>query len=77
MMIVRRKKLKEQKCVIKRRIMFENYKDRLFKKKIILKSQQELKSDHHDDNRLQTFDKSTTYPHGTYAFKVSKVKCHW
>ena len=77
MMIVRRKKLKEQKCVIKRRIMFENYKDCLFKKKIILKSQQELKSDHHDDNRLQTFDKSTTYPHGTYAFKVSKVKCHW
>ena len=76
MMIVRRKKLKEQKCVIKRRIMFENYKDCLFKKKIILKSQQELKSDHHDDNRLQTFDKSTTYPHGTYAFKVSKVKCH-
>ena len=75
-MIVRRKKLKEQKCVIKRRIMFENYKDCLFKKKIILKSQQELKSDHHDDNRLQTFDKSTTYPHGTYAFKVSKVKCH-
>ena len=56
--------------------MFENYKDCLFKKKIILKSQQELKSDHHDDNRLQTFDKSTTYPHGTYAFKVSKVKCH-
>ena len=76
MMIVRRKKLKEQKCVIKRRIMFENYKDCLFKKKIILKSQQELKSDHHDDNRLQTFDKSTTYPHGTYGFKVSKVKCH-
>ena len=56
--------------------MFENYKDCLFKKKIILKSQQEFKSDHHDDKRLQTFDKTTTYPHGIYAFKVSKVKCH-
>ena len=65
-----------KKCVIKRRIMFENYKDCLFKNKIILKSQQEFKSDHHDDKRLQTFDKTSTCPHGTYAFKVSKVKCH-
>ena len=28
-----------KKCVIKRRLMFENYKDCLFKNKIILKSQ--------------------------------------
>ena len=65
--------------------MFENYKDSLFKDKIILKSQQRFKSDHHkvyteevnkialssnDDKRLQTFDKVTTYPYGTNAFKV-------
>ena len=25
-----------------------------------------------DDKRLQTFDKITTYPHGTKAFKVCK-----
>ena len=65
--------------------MFENYTDCLFKDKIILKSQQRFKSDcHHvcteqinkivlssnDDKRLQTFDKITTYPYGTNAFKV-------
>ena len=65
--------------------MFENYKDSLFNDKIILKSQQRFKSDHHrvyteevnkivlssnDDKRLQTFNKVTTYPYGTNAFKV-------
>ena len=65
--------------------MFENYKDSLFNDEIILKSQQRFKSDYHevyteeinkialssnDDKRLQTFDKITTYPYGTNAFKV-------
>ena len=74
-----------KKCVIKRRLMFKNCKDSLFNKKIILKSQQGFKSNHHDvytveinkkvpssndDKRLQTFDKTTTYPRGTNAFKV-------
>ena len=72
-------------CVIKRRLMFENYKDSLFKNKTILKSQLRFKSDHHnvytdevnkvalssnDNKRLQTFDRVTTYPYGTSAFKV-------
>ena len=74
-----------KKCVIKRELMFENYKDSLFNDKIILQSQQRFKSDCHnvyteqinkialssnDDKRLQTFDKITTYPYGTNAFKV-------
>ena len=74
-----------KKCVIKRRLMVKNYKDCLFNDKIILKSQQRFKSDYHnvyteqinkialssnDDKRLQTFDKITTYPYGTNAFKV-------
>ena len=74
-----------KKCVIKRRLMFENYTDSLFNDKIILKSQQRFKSDHHevyteeinkialssnDDKRLQTFDKITTYPYGTNVFKL-------
>ena len=65
--------------------MFENYKDSLFNDKIILKSQQRFKSDHHkvyteevnkialssnDDKRLQTFDNITKYPNGKNAFKV-------
>ena len=73
-----------KKCVIKHKTMFENYTDSLFNDKIILKSQQRFKSDHHkvytevnkialssdDDKRLQTFDRITTYPYGTNLFKV-------
>ena len=74
-----------KKCVIKRGLMFKNYTDCLFNDKIILKSQQRFKSDHHvvyreevnkialssnDGKRLQTLDRVTTYPHGTNAFKV-------
>ena len=73
------------KCVIKREIMFENDADCLSNNKTILKSRQRFKSDQHkvyteevnkvalsvnDDKRLQTYDKITTYPHGTNAFKV-------
>ena len=69
--------------------MFENYIDCLFNNKIILKSQQRFKSDHHNvyteqinkitlssngDKRLQTFDKITTYPYGTNASKVCESK---
>ena len=65
--------------------MFESYTDCLFNDKTILKSQQRFKSDYrnvyteqinkialssNDDKRLQTFDKITTYPYGTNAFKV-------
>ena len=79
------KKPKEQKSVIKRKLIFENYKDSLFNNEIMLESQPRFKSDHHkvyteevnkialssnDDKRLQTFDKITTYPYGTNAFKV-------
>ena len=34
-------------CVIKRELMFKNYKDCLFNGEVILKSQQRFKSDHH------------------------------
>ena len=65
--------------------MFENYKDSLFNNNTILRWQLRFKSDLHnvyteevnkiaissnDDKRLQTFDKVTTYPYGTNAFKV-------
>ena len=65
--------------------MFKNYKDSLFNNEIVLKSQQRFKSDHgkfyteevnkialssNDDKRLQTFDKITTYPYRTNAYKV-------
>ena len=84
-MIVKKKAKEIKRCVIKRRLMFENYKDSLFNNKTILKSQLRFKSDHHnvyteevnkialnsnDDKRLQTHDRITTYPYGTNAFKV-------
>ena len=44
-----KKKAKGTKnCVIKCRLMFENYKDSFFNSKTILKSQQRFKSDHHN-----------------------------
>ena len=61
----------------------------MFDNKIILKSQQVFRSDHHnvytveinkialisnDDKRLRTLDRITTYPHGTNVFKVCESK---
>ena len=74
-----------KKCFVKREIIFKNYVDSLFNDKVLLKSQQRFRSDHHkvyteevnkialssnDDKRIQTFDKVTTYPYGTNAFMV-------
>ena len=74
-----------KKSVIKRELMFENYKDSLFNDKIILRSQQRFRSDHHrvyteevnkislssnDDKRTQAYDKITKYPYGTNMFKI-------
>ena len=92
------KKTKEiKRCVLKRRLMFENYKDLLFNNKTIMQSQLRFKSDHHnvyaeevnkialnsnDNKRLQKFDRVTTYPYETNAFKVcesemlSKIRCN-
>ena len=79
-----------RRCAIKRRLVFENYKDSLFNNKTILKSHQRFKSNHHnvykeeankialnsnDDKRLQRFDKVTTYPYETMLLKYVKVKC--
>ena len=70
---IRDKKAKgAKKCVIKRRLIFENYKDCLFNDTVILRSQLKFKSNYHemyteeinkialssnDYKRLQTFDR--------------------
>ena len=84
-----KKKAKGIKCVMKRRLMFENYKDSLFNNKTILKSQLRFKSDHHDvyteeinkialslndDKSLQTLDRVTTYSYGTNTFKICETE---
>ena len=70
------KKQNEQKCVIKRRLKFNDYKNCLLNDEMLLKSQQRLKSQAdkvytekvskialsgNNDKRLQTFDIITTY----------------
>ena len=74
-----------KQCVIKQKIMFQNFKHCLFYNKNVYRSQERFKSYNHDvyteevnkialssndDKRLQTFDRITTYPYGTNAFKV-------
>ena len=69
--------------------MFENYTNCLFKDIILLKSKRRFKNDYHnvcteptnkvalssnDDKRLQTFDKTTKFPYGTNAFRVSETE---
>ena len=84
-----KKATRTKKCVIKRRLNFNDYKDCLTNNEIILKSQQRFKSERHDvyteeinkialssndDKKLQTFDSITSYPYGTSAGKVCKTE---
>ena len=89
-MVIVTKKLKEQKQgIIKRVLKFNDYKTCFFKNEIILKSQQNFKSEAHNvyteginktalssnnDKRLQTFDRIKSYPCGTNAEKVCKAE---
>ena len=74
-----------KKCIIKRELMFQNFKDSLFNDEVIIRSQQIFRSYNHkvyteevnkialssnDDKRIQTYDKVTTFPYGTNVFKV-------
>ena len=78
-----------KKCVIKQKLMFQNFKDCLLNNKNVYRSQQRFKSYNHDvyteevnkialssndDKRLQIFDKITIYPFGTNLLKYVKVK---
>ena len=84
-----KKAKRTKKCIIKQKLMFQNFKDCLFNNKNVYRSQQRFKSYNHDvnteevnkialsandDKRLQTFDRITTYPYGTNAFKVCESK---
>ena len=74
-----------KRCVIKQKLIFQNYKDCLLNNKNIYRSQKRFQSYNHDvyteevnkialssnnDKRIQTFDKVETYPYRTNAFKV-------
>ena len=76
-----------KKCVIKQKVMFEDYKDCLLNSKTIYRSQERFKSYYHDvyteevnkialssndDKRLQTFDRVTTYPYGTNEMMIQQ-----
>ena len=77
----------KRKCVIKQRLKLNDYKGCLLNNKIVLKSQQRFNSERHDiytkeinkialssndDKRLQTFDRTTSYPYRSSAGKVDK-----
>ena len=77
------------KCVIKQRLKFNDYKYCFLNNKITLKSKQRFTSERHnvytgevnkialgsnDDKRLQTFDRITSYPYRTIAGKVCKTE---
>ena len=76
-----------KKCVIKQKLMFENYKDCLFNNKTVYRSQERFQRYYHvmyteevnkivlssnDDKRLQTFNRITTYPYGTNEMMIKK-----
>ena len=78
-----------KKCLIKRRLKFNNYEDYLLSNEIILKAQQRFECEAHnvyteeinkialssnDDKILQTFDRITSYPYGTSVGKVCKTE---
>ena len=78
--IINKKARGTKKCVIKQKLMFENYKDCLFNNKTIYRLQERSKSYYHnmytekvnkialssnDEKRLQTSDSAITYPYGT------------
>ena len=87
---INKKAKRTKKCVIKRKLMFNNYKKSLFNHKVILKLKQRFRSDHHevyteevnktalssdDDKRIQTFDKITKYPYGMWKlYAIVKKK---
>ena len=79
---------RNKKCIIKRILKFNDYKNCLLSNKIILKSQQRFKSQLHNvyneeinkialssnnNKRLQTFDRITSYPYGLNTAKVCKT----
>ena len=78
-----------KKFLIERILKHPDYKNCLLNNKVILKSQQGLKSEAHsvyneevnkialsrnDDKKLQTFDKITTYHYGASAGKACKTE---
>ena len=84
--IVNKKAKGTKKYVVKRKILF-NYLDSFSKNKVLYRSQQRFRSDHHkvyteevnkialssnDNKRIQTFDKVTTCSYGTNVFMVCK-----
>ena len=83
--IINKKAKGTKKYVIKRELMFKQYKDSLFNDKTVVKLQQRFRSDHHevcteevnkialssnDDKRIQTSDNITTYPYGIWKLNA-------
>ena len=80
-----KKSKRTKRCVIKQKLMHQNFENCLFNNKTVYRSQERFKSYNHDvyteevnkiawssghDKRIQAFYGIETYPYGTNAFKV-------
>ena len=78
-----------KKCVVKRKLKFNDYKDCLLNNQIVLKSQQRFNNERHDvyteeinnialssndDKRSRIFDIITPYPYGTSVSEACKTE---
>ena len=76
-----------KRCVIKQKLMFQNFKNCLFNNKTVYRSQERFKSYNHDvyteevnkialssndDKRLQTFDRIIAYQYGTNEMMIEQ-----
>ena len=78
-----------KKCVTKKVLKFDKYKEALFSNKLIRTTQQRFKNDYHiitteesnkialsrkDDKRIQSFDRTHPYPYGIDKDLLNKSK---
>ena len=72
-----KKAKRKKKCVIKRRLKFNDYEYCFLKSErhdIYTEEVNKIALSNNDDKRLQTFDRITSYPYGTSTGKVCKTE---
>ena len=62
--------LEGKKCVIKRTLQFNGYKDWLFQNEIYIEAINKISLSSKDNKKFQTFDRVTSYQYGTNDGKV-------
>ena len=63
-----------KKCVINRRLKFNDYKDMIERHDLYTEEINKIALSSNDDKRLQIFDRITSYPYGISAGKICKTE---